>query len=635
MGFMRQLSDSNSSQSTELRRSSEVELLPDVLLKALLDTPVGIAVIDQDFRYTVFNRALAAMNGSDPETFIGKTVREVVPHLADALEPPLLQVLTTGAALEHLEVVGSGADEGRTWLEHLQPLKDGAGRTLAVLVTIQEITRVREADRASRNSEVRLQWALEASHSGIWEYDPATREIVYDGLYGAFIGREPGPGRINAAELEAWTTPNELQRAFEPVARAIEIGVGAKFEAEYRLRVPGQPERWIGSRGRVERSQTGALRLVGTLQDITERHELEVRAQRILEQLELTLETSGIGLWDWDVLSGALHWSAEQERLYGLEPGSFGGRLEDFQSLVHPDDWERVQSDLEQLRNGQTMRSAFRAMGADGQVRWIHAVSRPTLNEAGRLLRVTGANLDVTDLKRVERRLIEINEAQRRFVGDAAHELRTPLTALHGNLSLLISYPEMPEAERLEAVREAAHEATRLSRLVTDLLDVARGEAQQHRVFESIGLDSLLENVWTAAQQLSDQHLFELGTLEALKVGGDSEALHQLLLILLENAIKYTARGGCVRLEAQLCDGWAEVRVIDTGVGILAEDLPHVFERFYRADPSRSRPSGIGGHGFGLTIARRIAELHSGSLRLDSVAGVGTTAILRLPMLVQ
>jgi PAS domain S-box-containing protein len=632
-GTMHQPDDSNSQQSTALTHLDGIKLLPDVLLKALLDTPTGIAVIDRDLRYIVFNRALAAMNGSDPEAFIGKTVREVVPHLADALEPAMMQVLTTGAALEHLEVIGSGADEGRTWLEHLQPLKDDAGQTLAVLVTIQEITRVREADRASRNSEVRLQRALEASRAGIWEYDPETRDITYDGLYGVFIGREAGPGRINAAQLEAFMPREEQRHAFEPVARALAAGEGAKFHAEYLLRVPGQAERWIGTRGRVERTPDGAFRLVGTLQDITERREFEARAERTLERLELTLEASGIGLWDWDVTTNRVHWSAEQERLYGLEPGSFSGRLEDFEAFMDPEDTQHNKADAASLERGESTSRSFRITRHDGQTRWIHAISRPTLDEGGRLLRVMGANLDVTKLKQVETRLLEINEGQRRFVGDAAHELRTPLTAIRGNLSLLARYPNMPEEERFIAIKEADQEATRLSRLVADLLAVARGDVQEIRVFEEIALQDVLEEAWQAAQASSDQHRFELGTIQPLRVNGNKDALCQLLLILFKNAINYTAPGGRIRLEAELRDGCAEVRIIDTGTGITAEDLPHVFERFYRSDTSRSKADSIGGHGLGLTIAQRIAESHGGSIRLESAVGVGTTAVLRLPVL--
>jgi PAS domain S-box-containing protein len=250
----------------------------------------------------------------------------------------------------------------------------------------------------------------------------------------------------------------------------------------------------------------------------------------------------------------------------------------------------------------------------------------------GETLFVGASVLEITDRKRAEARLFEVNDAQRRFVGDAAHELRAPLTSIRGNLSLLIRYPDMPLEDRLEAAVEAEREAGRLSRLITDLLAVARGEAQEHFVVEDVALERIVDEVWRSARSLSANRRMELGTLEALRVDGDPDALKQIILVLLENAIKYTPDGGTVHLEVRALGECAEVRITDTGEGIATEDLERVFERFFRADKARQRSSRPGGSGLGLTIARRIAERHGGSIHLESELGVGTTAVLRLPL---
>ena len=220
-------------------------------------------------------------------------------------------------------------------------------------------------------------------------------------------------------------------------------------------------------------------------------------------------------------------------------------------------------------------------------------------------------------------------QAQQRFVSDASHELRAPLTAIQGNLELIRRHPEMPPADRDEAVAEAEREAVRLTRLVADLLALARadaGVALQHR---PVDLDAVALDAFRGARQLAREQELALDTLEPIQVIGDADRLKQLLLILLDNALKYTPSGGRVTLGLRQCVGGGEITVQDTGVGIAAEDLPRVFERFYRADPARSRDAG--GTGLGLQIARWIVEQHRGAIHIDSVPGQGTTVTVSLP----
>ncbi|HWQ14378.1 MAG TPA: ATP-binding protein [Roseiflexaceae bacterium] len=220
--------------------------------------------------------------------------------------------------------------------------------------------------------------------------------------------------------------------------------------------------------------------------------------------------------------------------------------------------------------------------------------------------------------------------AQQRFVSDASHELRAPLTAIQGNLELLRRRPDIPPAERAEVLSEVEREANRLTRLVADLLALARADAGATIRRAPVDLDAVaLETLRTARQLAAGQSLV-LDPLEPLQVQGDEDRLRQLVLILLDNAIKYTPAGGQVRLGLRERDGQAEITVQDTGVGISAEDLPHIFERFYRADPARGRDPG--GTGLGLPIAQWIVAQHGGAIDIQSCPGQGTTVTVRLPL---
>jgi len=219
--------------------------------------------------------------------------------------------------------------------------------------------------------------------------------------------------------------------------------------------------------------------------------------------------------------------------------------------------------------------------------------------------------------------------AQQRFVSDASHELRAPMTAIQGNLELLEHRPQLPPGERQEAIGEAAREARRLSTLVADLLALARADAGVALRRERVELDRvLLETVGEARHQAGGQRV-EVGVLQPAVVDGDPDRLKQLLLILLDNALKYTPLPGRVTVELRRLETTVELVVEDSGVGISPEDLPHVFERFYRADPARSRDPG--GTGLGLPIARWIARQHGGDVVLASQTGSGTIARVDLP----
>lgn len=228
--------------------------------------------------------------------------------------------------------------------------------------------------------------------------------------------------------------------------------------------------------------------------------------------------------------------------------------------------------------------------------------------------------------------LVSLDQAyatQQRFVSDASHELRAPLTVIQANLELLRRPAPMSPDDQLAAIREASAEADRLGRLVRDLLLLARADAGIPLRHERVELDAVIAEVIDEARFLARGQTLQIGALASTIVSGDPDRIKQLVLVLLDNALKYTPPGGRVTIELQRLGAEAELRVTDTGIGIAPEALPQVFARFYRADRARSRDPG--GTGLGLPIGKWIAEQHGGSLRLESVLGAGTTAIVRIP----
>lgn len=204
--------------------------------------------------------------------------------------------------------------------------------------------------------------------------------------------------------------------------------------------------------------------------------------------------------------------------------------------------------------------------------------------------------------------LQEAYDFQRRFIADASHELRTPLTSIRTNAALL-EHRDLAPGDRAEAAAEITAEAERMSRLVEDLLTLARADSGLRLERKPVALDELcLEAGRRFRRANPDRKLRE--AISPSAVEGDRDALLQLLLILLDNAAKHTAAGGQVEVELGASDGAARLVVADDGDGIPASDLERIFERFYQADPSRYR----GGAGLGLSIARWIASEHGGTI---------------------
>jgi signal transduction histidine kinase len=220
-------------------------------------------------------------------------------------------------------------------------------------------------------------------------------------------------------------------------------------------------------------------------------------------------------------------------------------------------------------------------------------------------------------------------QRQREFVADASHELRTPIAVIRTNAEALT--PRVAEGDR-EALDDIVAEAEHMGRLVTDLLTLARSDQGALEVDRSpLDMYDVIASVGRAAMRLAEGRGLEFTVSPAHAVVlGDPERLRELLLILVDNAVKYTGPGGKVTLSAGQEDGRVHVVVQDTGIGIPPEHLPRVFDRFYRVDKARSRA--LGGLGLGLSIAQAIAKAHGGSVELRSAPGRGTRATLALPL---
>jgi two-component system, OmpR family, sensor kinase len=251
-------------------------------------------------------------------------------------------------------------------------------------------------------------------------------------------------------------------------------------------------------------------------------------------------------------------------------------------------------------------------------------------DEIGRLAATFNAML--AELDGAYRTLDQSNQRLRQFLADCAHELRTPLTVITSNLDLLAKVGNTDPAFRDQALADIRGEAIRMARMITQLLILGRADAGARTPREPVLLAEIVAEACHQGQGMADEVRFVTAygdTLEGVVVEANPDYLKQLLLILLDNAFKYTARDGEVRVEAGWDNTQAWVTVVDSGSGIDPDDLPHIFERFYRG----RNAGGKTGTGLGLAIAHWVAEQHGGSVRVESAPGRGSRFTVVLPAL--
>ncbi len=271
-------------------------------------------------------------------------------------------------------------------------------------------------------------------------------------------------------------------------------------------------------------------------------------------------------------------------------------------------------------------------------LRPIEAISRTarniSINDLSQRIDTSGPDDELKELARTINSMVDrlerSVEKQRQFISDASHELRTPISVIQGYTRMLERWGKRDPAILDESIEAISTEAENMRRLFEQLLTLAQiDNAQTLPEFELFSLRPLIEDTVRDFQVIFPGRQIEILSTPTNDLYADRAAVQQLLRILLDNCIKYTPEDGIISLKAEQDNRSTIVEVSDTGIGIAAEDLPRIFDRFYRSEKSRSKE--MGGTGLGLSIARRIAESHGGNITVTSELGKGTRVKVVIP----
>jgi PAS domain S-box-containing protein len=654
-GVLRDVTDRKQAEDA-LRLRSEFD-------RGVLDSmDAHVAVIGTDGIIQAVNRAwleFAATNAPDncdraPKTGIGTNYLGIClgadgGHSEEAIAASegIIAVLEGRSQKFEMEYPCDSPTEQRWFHLNVTPL----GHPVAgAVVSHMNITARKQAEEDLRLAHNQLALHLEHSPLAIIEWDREYRVLQWTGaaerMFGwkaeAVIGRRPGQF--------AWHVEEQDRSAEQALAR-LASGQESHIVLDTVNFTSSGSEIHCRSWNTVVRDSDGRPRsFFSMVQDVTLHWQTQEALARSEERFALAIQGTSDGIWDWDLITNQVWYSARHEELLGFAPAELEGAPERYAALVHPEDIERFRNAFRaHLAYRTTLDVEYRARHRDGGWRWLRGRGQAVWNEAGKPLRLAGSTADVTARNAAEcalkKSVQELAEARDRaesgtraksdFLATMSHEIRTPMNGVLGMTSLLLDTPlDEEQKEYADAIRTSAEA---LLTIINDILDFSKVEAGKLQVEiapcdAGRAVEEVLDLLAPKAAEKGLDLVMAYGQEIPARLMTDPGRLRQILLNLVGNAIKFT-HSGAVLLEAGVRQSTTgemlALTVRDTGIGIAPEALGRLFGKFEQADASTTRR--YGGTGLGLAISKRLAELMGGSLEVESTVGVGSAFTLLLP----
>jgi PAS domain S-box-containing protein len=656
---------------TERKQAEQrLQLYADVVS----NTQIGIVVWQLEnpddpgsFRLIIANAAARDATGIDFESLIGSTMAERFPFLLQtSLVQDYINVVQTGVPVNFDDVSydADGVHSG------IYTLKAFALPGQCLGLTFENVTQRRQIENSLRESEARLSLATSGAGMGTCDADLQTGRAIWNQQYFQLLGYDPVPSGEAATEM--WRSrihPADLERVMQANAEAKTNQ--SLYRTEHRIiRADNHQVIWVAAFGRFFHRAGQPNRFVGVMFDISERKQTEAALQESEARYRVLVEAIPQLVW----ITNTQGQNEYVNRRFCDYTGLSTEQLQDLDwlSIIHPDDLEMTQKRwLIAVKSALFYEIEYRFRRYDGTYRWFLGQGIPLKDQQGRIVKWFGTCTDIEPQKQIEQarlRLLEQEQAARasaeqanrikdEFLAVLSHELRTPLNPILG-WSRLLRTGSLDATKTAHALETIERNAKLQTQLIEDLLDVSRIlQGKFSLTMAPVNLiatiEAALETVRLSAEAKSLQICTKFDSA-AVQVLGDAARLQQVVWNLLSNAVKFTPDGGRVEicLEQVWGDGgdgqssslpsspsspspphsYAQITVADTGKGIPAGFLPHVFEYFRQADSATTRQ--FGGLGLGLAIVHHLVELHGGTVEVSSPGeGQGAAFTVRLPLI--
>ncbi|HOY23883.1 MAG TPA: PAS domain-containing protein [Cellvibrio sp.] len=499
-----------------------------------------------------------------------------------------------------------------------------------------------------RETVLRFQRIFNGSGYGFWEWNLITQRLDWSGGFWERLGynKEEEEHICNANYVWAYIHPDDHQISAEAMRE--HLRTGKPFHCAYRVLKKNGEYIWTEVRADSIRDENGrAILMSGVSFDVTALKNAEEALRESEARQERIIQSSNDGIWEWYANKGGFHFSSRCWELIGYdakddEITKGEDKLIVWRKLIHPQDLAKFDQALaDHLAGKAPFDIEYRLIGKNKQVHWVRARGRASFNPEGKPTRMSGANMDVTQIKLAEERVIQAkvaaekaNQAKSEFLSSMSHELRTPLNAILG-YAQLFEYDLNLTQQQMTNMREIRKAGDHLLQLINDVLDLAKIESGKMTVsLEPVLVSRIIHEAFTLVQTQADARGIRLyasmDSLDNHYVIADNVRYKQALINLLSNAVKYNNMGGEVEVKlALITPKTLRLSVRDNGKGIPANRQAEVFQPFNRLNAEFSK---IEGSGVGLVITKQLVEMMNGRLDFDSTEGVGTEFWIDLPI---
>ena len=587
--------------------------------------PVGLCFVDTDLRYVRINERLAQINGLSAAEHIGKTFREVLPEVADLIEPMYRQIIESGEPVIDMEVTGTNrAQPGveRCWLASFYPQTDDQGRVIGVNNVVLEITDRKHNEERLRQSEEFNRRILDSNRDCIKVMNLAGR-LTYMNDYGRSLMEINDFSTIVRSQwIEFWQGSEQeaAQTAFN-LALAGEVG---QFEG-YCATNKGTPKWWEVIVTPVFDADRQVSQILSVSRDISDRKIAAQRLQESEQQLRTGVEVAGMGLLRFDFAADRFEMSPEAAALYGFARDTSVVMREQLHDTFHPDERAEIEAFIVQNidRGVGLFAHDHRIVWPNGEVRYLSVRFRLYFDRSGAVARPTHAILaaiDITDRKKTQAALEERNQELNSFVYVVSHDLKAPLRAV-ANLSQWIEddLEGQLTPDNQSQMNLLRNRVQRMSSTIDGLLDYARCSRSDDEV-ELVEVAKLLADVIDSIDPpptFTIHRPAELPTLFTKR-----SPLFQVLVNLIGNGIKHHhSEAGTIQISIEDHGAFYQFAIADDGPGIALEYQEQMFKIFQAVNPqNRSDSTGIG-----LAIVKKTIEAEGGTIWLESEVGKGTT----------
>jgi PAS domain S-box-containing protein len=473
-------------------------------------------------------------------------------------------------------------------------------------------------------SETQLQFAIDAASLGTWDLDPKTSRFSGNDRLKSWFGLKP-EDEIALSKATDVIVETDRMRVIAAIQQAMQYSSGGNYDVEYTIISPdNQIPRIVKAKGKaLFNIDSEVIRFSGTLQDITEERHASEALVEINQRLEIALDAGSLGSYDLELETGNMLCTDQFKLTYGW-PVDKPFNLADNMRLIKPAYRKDVDKQMKNAIEHNTIYNAeYEIDLPDGTERWISAAGKPRYNKEGKAIRLVGVTYDITESKTNERRKDD-------FISIASHELKTPITTLKSSLQLLNRMKDDPSPKMLPKLIEQANRSMgKISNLIEDLLNVSRmNEGQLHLSKSKFTVADMLNQCCNHVRAAGKHDLIFEGDAK-LQVFADEHRIDQVIINLVNNAVKYAPNSRQIYLIVEKEGDMAKISVKDNGPGIAADKLPHLFSRYYRADYSGIQYSGLG---LGLYISSEIVRKHGGKIGAVSDLGQGSTFWFTLPL---